>query len=141
MRASVWTGIFPIAPGVKWVITRRPMPSLDVILLVLAVFLFAGFVKGIVGMGLPSITLAMLAATIGLKPAMVLIIAPTMATNIVQAVTGGHFRALAARFWPLFAASVAGVIAGTGVLARADGVKRAAGLGVLMMFFAASNLA
>ncbi|MGE0613038.1 MAG: sulfite exporter TauE/SafE family protein [Hyphomicrobiales bacterium] len=117
------------------------MPSAETIAFVLAVFFAAGFVKGVVGMGLPSTTLALLTATVGLKSAMALILVPTVATNLVQAVTGGHFRALVMRFWPLFATSVVGVWFGSSVLARADGVKLAAGLGLLLIVYALCNLA
>ena len=45
------------------------MPALDDLLIVALTFLLAGFVKGMTGLGLPSISLAILTVTMGLQPA------------------------------------------------------------------------
>ena len=60
------------------------------IVYVLAVYLAAGMVKGVVGLGLPTISLALIAAVFGLKEAMVLLLAPSLVTNAWQAVSGGR---------------------------------------------------
>ena len=65
--------------------------------LVAATFLLAGAVKGVIGMGLPTVSLAILTATVGLHAAMALMVVPSFVTNLWQAMVGGHGRAILAR--------------------------------------------
>ena len=62
--------------------------SLEISLYVLAIYCLAGCVKGVVGLGLPTISIALVATVLGLKEAMVLLIIPSLVTNIVQAMAG-----------------------------------------------------
>lgn len=64
------------------------------IAIILGVFGFAGLVKGVVGLGLPPIVLGLLTAIIGIHPAMALVALPAFITNIVQAVSGSHWKTL-----------------------------------------------
>ena len=64
------------------------MLSVELIIYVLFVYILAGFVKGVVGVGLPTISLAMLATVLGLKDAMLILLAPSLITNLVQALAG-----------------------------------------------------
>jgi len=77
------------------------------ILLALAVFLIAGVVKGLVGMGLPTITIALTSLVLPLADIMALIALPTIFTNLWQASVGGRFRAIVRRQWPLIVPLVA----------------------------------
>ncbi len=45
-------------------------------------FLLAGIVKGVVGQGLPTVSLAVLTVAVGLQPAMVLLLAPSFVTHV-----------------------------------------------------------
>ena len=62
-------------------------------LLIAVTFLLAGGVKGVIGLGLPTISLGLLAATLDLPSAMALVIIPAFVTNIWQGTSGGHGRA------------------------------------------------
>ena len=75
-------------------------------------FLLAGFVKGIVGLGLPTISLALLTVLFDLPTAMALLVVPAFCTNLWQGFTGSHFALLSRRLWPLFLAVVPCVWAG-----------------------------
>ena len=57
-------------------------------LLVSAVFLLAGFIKGVAGFGLPTVTLGILALSRPLPEAMALMLVPALVTNIWQALAG-----------------------------------------------------
>lgn len=83
--------------------------SVDVptLTLIAAVFLLAGFIKGVIGLGLPTVSLGLLTAVIGLQPAMVLLIVPSFITNVWQALAGGHARAVLLRIWPFLLAAPA----------------------------------
>lgn len=67
----------------------------------LAVFLVAGIVKGLVGLGLPTITIALTSLVLPLTEAIALIALPTVVTNVWQASVGGRFRYIIRRHWPL----------------------------------------
>ena len=65
------------------------------------VFLFAGVVKGLVGLGLPTITIALTSLVLPLSDSIALVALPTIFTNILQAMVGGRFRHILRRQWPL----------------------------------------
>jgi uncharacterized membrane protein YfcA len=67
----------------------------------LAVFLLAGTVKGLVGLGLPTITIALTSLVLPLTEAMALIALPTIFSNVWQAAVGGNFLRILRRQWPL----------------------------------------
>jgi len=66
-----------------------------------ASFLLAGGIKGLIGLGFPTIILAMLAIRIGVPDAMAIMILPCFLTNVWQALSGGNFRSILLRIWPL----------------------------------------
>ena len=67
----------------------------------LSVFLLAGTVKGLVGLGLPAITIALTSLVLPLTEAIALIALPTIFTNLWQAAVGSQFRVILRRQWPL----------------------------------------
>jgi uncharacterized protein len=67
----------------------------------LAVFLAAGTVKGLVGLGLPTIVIALTSLVLPLTEAVALIALPTIFTNVWQAAVGGNFIRILRRQWPL----------------------------------------
>jgi uncharacterized membrane protein YfcA len=73
----------------------------DQIVIGLAVFLLAGAVKGLVGLGLPAISIALMSLFLPLPEAIALITLPTIITNIWQAAVGGNFWRIVRRQWPL----------------------------------------
>ena len=64
----------------------------DALSLVVAVFVLAGLIKGVVGMGLPTISMALLVLLMSPAQAAALLILPSLMTNLWQA---GPFRTLA----------------------------------------------
>ncbi|MCC5884269.1 MAG: sulfite exporter TauE/SafE family protein [Halomonas sp.] len=110
------------------------------LILVAATFVVAGIVKGVVGMGMPTVSLALLTATVGLPSAMALLLAPTIITNVWQALVGGYLQQILRRLWPFLVASVVTVWLGVGILARVD-VRWLSGLlGLLIVFYALAGL-
>ncbi len=112
----------------------------EILLLVAAVFLAGGLVKGLIGTGLPTDGLALLAATLGLKVAMPLIVVPALVTNIWQALSGGAFVPLLRRLWPLLAMLCLGAWFGAGILAEGDAQVFSGLLGVLLCLYSAISL-
>jgi len=65
------------------------------------IFLLAGTVKGLVGLGLPTVALAFMSLVLSLPEAMAMLVLPTIFTNVWQAAVGGNFRVIVRRQWPL----------------------------------------
>jgi uncharacterized membrane protein YfcA len=103
-------------------------------------FLLAGTVKGVIGLGLPTISLAILTVTLGLQPAMALLLMPSFVTNVWQAAVGGHARAIVKRTWPMLVLATATVWLGAGALTRIELSYLSALLGVLVALYAAISL-
>src|SRR6266851_10453644 len=80
---------------------RAPAMTTSQIIFGLAVFLLAGTVKGLVGLGLPTITIALTSLVLPITEAIALIALPTIITNVWQAAVGGRFRFIVRRHWPL----------------------------------------
>ena len=116
------------------------MWNAESIAIVTAVFLIAGLVKGIVGMGLPTVSLGLLALAFGAKEAIALMLVPSLMTNIWQGVVGGYFVVLLKRLWSLLAMVCIGVWFGAGLLERADAAYISGGLGLILVVYAAISL-
>ncbi|MBK1662231.1 sulfite exporter TauE/SafE family protein [Paracraurococcus ruber] len=109
--------------------------------LVLGAFTIAGVVKGLAGFGLPTVTLGLLALIRPLPEAMALMIVPTLATNVWQALVGPALLPVLRRLWPFLAAAVLGTLAGAGILARSDAQFLSGLLGLLLVASALLALA
>ena len=68
------------------------------ITIVMLTFLLAGGVKGVVGLGLPTVSVALLSAAFGIEAALPLLVIPSFVTNVWQGAAGGHAMALFKRF-------------------------------------------
>ena len=117
------------------------MPSVETILLVSVVFLIAGFVKGVIGLGLPTVSLALLAATIGLKPAVAVLILPALATNTIQAMTGSNILEIVRRTWAFILVAFVCTWLGASILAGSTSPAFAALLGLVTAAYAGFSLA
>ena len=85
-----------------------------------ATFLLAGLVKGVVGLGLPTISLALLVASYNLTTAMAVLIFPSLVTNVWQAAVGGHLQYILQRIWPFLLMASTTVWVGALALSRVD---------------------
>ncbi|MCG6890933.1 MAG: sulfite exporter TauE/SafE family protein [Gammaproteobacteria bacterium] len=110
-------------------------------LMVAAVFLLAGTIKGVIGFGLPTVSLAILTVALDLPGAMALLLVPSFATNLWQASIGGNARQLILRLWPFLLCASLTVWIGAMALIRVDMTLLSALLGALLMFYAAVSLA
>ncbi len=111
------------------------------ILAIAGTFLIAGAVKGVIGLGLPTVSLALLTVAIDLPHAMALLLVPSFVTNLWQAVVGGNGRAILLRLWPFLLMAAVTVWLGTAALTRVDLALLSALLGVLLVVYSSVNLA
>ncbi|WP_053078459.1 sulfite exporter TauE/SafE family protein, partial [Methylobacterium tarhaniae] len=108
---------------------------------ILATFLVAGFVKGVVGLGLPTVAVGLLATVMSPAQAAALLIVPSFVTNIWQLLVGPRFGALVLRLWPMMVAIAAGTVASAGLIAGAKGPGPASALGIALVAYAGIGLA
>jgi uncharacterized protein len=117
------------------------MPS-DWILLVIvaAVFAFAGAIKGVIGVGLPTIATGLLG--VFMPPAQIasLVVVPALVTNVWQMWAGPGFVDLLKRLWPMLTCVVAGTIATAGIVTGGNVRLSVALLGAALMLYAAHAL-
>lgn len=105
-----------------------------------ATFLLAGGVKGVIGLGLPTVSLGVLTAAIDLTTAMALLVVPSFVTNLAQAVMGGNGRAILLRIWPFLLMATVTVWIGATALTRMDLDLLSALLGGLLVIYATLSL-
>ncbi len=108
--------------------------------LVVAAFFLAGAIKGLLGMGLPLVALAVLASTLGVRETLSVMLIPGIVSNAWQALAGPSFRPLLRRLWPFLAAACLGIWFGTSILATARSETLVAIVGVTLTIYAAVAL-
>jgi uncharacterized protein len=96
--------------------------SMDVSIVVVAVsgLFFAGVIKGATGIGYSSCALPFLVASLGLKEAIVLVVAPAIASNIAVLFTTGWLGRSLQKFWPFYLATLPGIFCGVLLLTAVD---------------------
>ncbi|MBN8953144.1 MULTISPECIES: sulfite exporter TauE/SafE family protein [unclassified Rhizobium] len=105
-----------------------------------ATFFVAGMVKGVTGMGLPTVAMGVLGALISPLTAASLLIVPSFVTNVWQLLAGPRFGALARRFLLLALAVIVGTFAGSYFLAAGDTLVTTAALGAALVVYAGHAL-
>ena len=105
-----------------------------------ATFLLAGTVKGVIGLGLPTVSLGILAVILDLHSAMALLLVPSFVTNLWQALAGGNGMAIMQRIWPFLGAATVTVWLGATALTRVDPALLSALLGALLITYAGLSL-
>ena len=108
---------------------------------IVATFLLAGTVKGVIGMGLPTVSLALLTVLLDLPTAMALMLLPSFTTNVWQATVGGNGLAILRRSPVFFILATGGVWIGGGALVSVDLSLLSGLLGFLLILYGSSGLA
>lgn len=107
---------------------------------VTAAFLAGGVVKGVLGLGLPLTSVAVMSSVLDLRIAVPLLVIPITVTNFFQALRGDHMKAILRRYWPMLAASALGVWVGTYTFYRVDTSFLLVALGLVVFIYSAINL-
>ncbi|MDH2386154.1 sulfite exporter TauE/SafE family protein [Bradyrhizobium sp. CER78] len=103
-------------------------------------FLLAGFVKGTLGLGLPTVAMGLLATTMAPGQAIAIVIVPAIVTNIWQTFVGPYLRDILRRLWPLMLGTVAGIWINAGLLTGPYAAYGTVVLGVLLVIYAIVGL-
>ncbi|GFM89217.1 membrane protein [Pseudomonas cichorii] len=108
--------------------------------LVIGTFLLAGTVKGVIGLGLPTVAMGLLGLAMLPAQAAALLIIPSTFTNIWQLATGGHLKPLLRRLWPMLSLIVIGTFLGSFWLGMSGGHSMTRALGGALLLYALSGL-
>lgn len=106
-----------------------------------AVFVLAGFVKGVIGMGLPTVAMGLLSVAMPPAQAAALLVLPSLVTNLWQ-IFGPGWWALVRRMATMLAGVCLGIAAGAGWLTGQGGgsARVTAALGVALIAYALLGL-
>src|SRR3982075_1466576 len=114
--------------------------SEPLLLLVPAVFLLAGFIMGVIGLGLPTVSMGLLAVTMQPSHALAIVIVPAVVTNVWQTFVGPYLRDIIRRLWPLMVGTVIGSWLNAGMLTGPYARYGSIVLGVLLVIYAIIGL-
>ncbi|RZT36729.1 sulfite exporter TauE/SafE family protein [Cupriavidus agavae] len=104
-------------------------------------FLLAGFVKGVVGLGLPTVAVGLLGLVMPPAQAAALLVAPSMVTNVVQLFSGPRFGQLVRRLWTMLVAICVGTWLCAALVPATLMAHATNALGVALIFYAILGLA
>jgi uncharacterized protein len=102
--------------------------------------LLAGFVKGALGLGLPTVAMGLLAVSMPPAQALAIVIVPAIVTNIWQTFGGPYFRDIIRRLWPLLIGTAAGIWLNAGSLTGPYTRYTTIALGLLLVLNAVVGL-
>jgi uncharacterized membrane protein YfcA len=94
-----------------------------------------GLVKGTTGIGLPMVAMPIMVLAVDVPTAVALMTFPILASNLVQGMQGGRWKAVIRRFWPISLVQPLGMVAGAMILAWADQRILTGILGGMVVFF------
>jgi uncharacterized protein len=118
-----------------------PMTELQpFLILIAAVFVFAGFIKGVLGLGLPTVSMGLLAATMAPTRALAIVIVPAVVSNIWQTFAGPHFGDIVRRLWPLLVGTVVGAWLNAGAMTGPYAHYIPIALGIVLVVYAVLGL-
>ncbi|SEL45867.1 hypothetical protein SAMN05428989_1694 [Pseudoxanthomonas sp. GM95] len=115
--------------------------SLTLWLAVVAIFIAAGTVKGVIGLGLPTISMALLALFMLPSHAAALLVVPSLLSNLWQMRPLNALAPLLRRTWQLQLGTVIGTLLAGLVWGAPAGAWASVILGIVLCVYAASGLA
>ncbi|HEY6774347.1 MAG TPA: sulfite exporter TauE/SafE family protein [Oxalicibacterium sp.] len=114
--------------------------TIELICLLFATFLGAGVVKGVTGMGLPTVAMGVLGAVMSPLTAAAILIIPSFVTNVWQMLAGGNTLRLLRRLWAMMLCIVIGTVLTARLLVIVDPVWSGRALGIALIAYAAYAL-
>jgi uncharacterized membrane protein YfcA len=108
--------------------------------IVVGVFMLAGIVKGVIGLGLPTIAMGLLGALMTPPQAAAILIVPALLTNVWQMWDGPAFMGLIKRLWPMLVCAMLGTLPAAGILTKTNVRLTTALLGGILMLYSLISL-
>jgi uncharacterized membrane protein YfcA len=107
---------------------------------VVLIFLLAGAVKGVVGLGLPTVAMGLLSLRMAPAEAAAILLLPSFITNVWQLAEGPRLGALTRRLWPTLLTIFISTILAAGVIASTKSTIASVALGGALLMYAAAGL-
>ncbi len=104
-------------------------------------FLLAGFVKGVIGLGLPTLAMGLLGIAMPPAQAASLLVMPSLITNFWQLAAGPSLLALVRRLWAMMAGVCIGTWLGVGFLTGANAGRTGVALGAVVLLYGCLGIA
>ena len=114
--------------------------STSALVIVASTFLLAGFIKGVIGLGLPTVAVGLLSLAMTPAQAAAILVVPSLVTNAWQLAAGPRLALLLRRLWPMMLGIGVGTWAGTGLLAAAHAGGAVMALGIALAAYAGFGL-
>jgi len=112
-------------------------PSFSIV--IAGIFLVAGFVKGVIGLGLPTVSVGLLGLMMTPSQAAAIVVLPSLVTNVWQC-GGKGFSALLWRIWPMLAGIAVGTFIGAILLPHGGTEEATIWLGIALAIYAGLGL-
>lgn len=112
----------------------------EILMLALLVFLLAGTVKGVLGIGLPTISISMLAQFVDPRVAIAFLLLPALITNIWQIYRGGQLKRSALKLWPFVSTMAVVLFVSSLFAARASTKLLVLGIGIMVVLWTVTSL-
>jgi uncharacterized protein len=120
---------------------RHIQPMLDgTTLFVAAVFVLAGLTKGVIGLGLPTISMGLLVLVMTPPEAAALLVLPSFLTNLWQMLAGPSLRSVCVRLWPMMLGACLGTWSGAGLMMGPLAMYGSGLLGLALVAYALTGL-
>lgn len=104
------------------------------------IFIAAGWVKGVTGMGLPTVAMGLLGTVMPLVEAAALLVIPSLVTNLWQLFSGPILQEVLRRLWLMMMFIVIGTVVGSFLLVSIPPLWAGVGLGVALIIYASYAL-
>jgi uncharacterized membrane protein YfcA len=110
------------------------------LLAIALIYLIAGVVKGGIGLGLPTVSIGLMAIWLPVEQAAGILIIPVILTNIWQTFYGTALKLILLRFWTLKICLIFGSVIGAGLISGVNAAIVSGLLGVVLVAFAILGL-
>jgi uncharacterized membrane protein YfcA len=117
-----------------------PTMTEPMLIFIAAVLLLAGFIKGALGLGLPTVSVGLLAVAMPPGRALAIVIVPAIVTNIWQTFVGPYLRDITRRLWPLMLGTAVGICLNAASLSHPSTGYGNIALGLLLVVYALLGL-
>lgn len=105
-----------------------------------AIFLPAGLAKGVIGLGLPTIGMGLLALLMSPVEAAAVLALPSLVTNVWQMLASARLGAIVRRLWPMMLGVCLGTWAGAGLMSGLSARYATIALGVALVLYAIGGI-
>ncbi len=102
----------------------------------LLIFIAAGLVKGVTGMGLPTVAMGLLGLLMPPQAAAALLVLPSLLTNLWQLLAGPALAQIVRRLWLMMTGIIIGTLAGSSLLIGLNPRWSALALGAALIVYA-----